>query len=112
MIRTSITFLLEHGQVGPWRPSGRLTAIAVTGLVILMIGAARTISVTAAQSETAAISLPPAPDIPGVIKGGTRPQLIAQGLSGADDPIWVPGVGLVFSEPNANRIVRLSEADT
>ncbi len=33
--------------------------------------------------------------------------MIATGLKGADDPVWVPNVGLLFSEPNANRIVRL-----
>jgi gluconolactonase len=53
----------------------------------------------------------PAPDIAGVIKGGTRPQVIATGLNGADDPIWIPNVGLVFTEPNADRIVRLSDGD-
>jgi len=66
----------------------------------------------APQSATSTIPLRPAPDIAGVIKGGTAPQLIAQGLSGADDPIWLPNIGLVFSEPNANRIVHLSDADT
>jgi gluconolactonase len=64
-----------------------------------------------AQSATAAIPLPPSPEIAGVIKGGTQPQVIAAGLKGADDPIWLPGVGLVFTEPNANRIVRLADSD-
>jgi len=36
----------------------------------------------------------------------------ATGLSGADDPIWIPDIGLLFSEPNADRIVRLSDAGT
>jgi gluconolactonase len=55
----------------------------------------------------AAIPLNPAAEIPGVIAAATRPQVIATGLKGADDPVWVPNVGLLFSEPNANRIVRL-----
>ena len=62
--------------------------------------------------QPAAINLPAAPDIAGVIKGGTRPALIATGLQGADDPIWLPGTGLVFSEPRANRVVRLASDDT
>jgi gluconolactonase len=66
----------------------------------------------AAQSATQPIRLQPSPAIAGVITRGTQPQLIATGLSGADDPIWLPSIGLVFSEPNANRIVRLSDADT
>jgi len=66
----------------------------------------------AAQSAAGTIPLRPAPDIAGVIKGGTAPQLIAAGLNGADDPVWIPTIGLVFSEPNANRIVRLSDVNT
>lgn len=64
----------------------------------------------AAQAASSAIPLQPAPGIPGVIAAGTRPELIATGLMGADDPIWVPDLGLVFSEPNANRVVRLTAA--
>jgi gluconolactonase len=61
--------------------------------------------------QPAAINLPAAPHLAGVIAGGTRPALIATGLLGADDPIWIPGTGLVFSEPRANRVVRLSSDD-
>jgi gluconolactonase len=65
-----------------------------------------------AQSATASIRVQASPEIAGVIKGGTQAQVIATGLDGADDPIWLPGIGLVFTEPNANRIVRLSGTDT
>lgn len=64
------------------------------------------------QPATGAIRLQPSPEIAGVIKGGTQPQVIATGLDGADDPIWLPEVGLVFTEPNANRIARLADGDT
>ena len=43
--------------------------------------------------QPAAINLPAAPDIAGVIKGGTRPALIATGLQGADDPIGSRALG-------------------
>jgi len=47
------------------------------------------------------------PDIPGVIKGGTRPIVLATGLAGADDPIaWMNGE-VIFSEPNANRLLHV-----
>jgi gluconolactonase len=46
-----------------------------------------------------------APDIPGVVAQGTRVELVRGGFTGADDPIAVPGVGLVFSEPDAGRIL-------
>src|SRR5262245_21383665 len=47
------------------------------------------------------------PDIPGVIRGGTKPIVLATGLAGADDPIaWMNGE-LIFSEPNAIRLLRV-----
>ena len=69
-------------------------------------------SLISAQTTAGTIPLQPAQEIAGVIAGGTRPQVIATGLSGADDPIWIPDIGLLFSEPNADRIVRLSDAGT
>ena len=51
------------------------------------------------------------PDIPGVIKAGTEAQVVVKGLRSADDPIWVPDVGLLFTESAANRIVRLTADD-
>jgi sugar lactone lactonase YvrE len=64
-----------------------------------------------AQTPSAGRESQPAPDIPGVIKGGTRPEVVVKGLKAADDPLWVPGVGLLFTESSANRIVRLDERD-
>ena len=69
-------------------------------------------SLISAQQAAGTIPLQPAPEIAGVITGGTRAQVIATGLNGADDPIWIPDIGLLFSEPNADRIVRLSDAGT
>jgi gluconolactonase len=51
------------------------------------------------------------PDIPGVIKAGSGAQVVVRGLRSADDPIWVPGVGLLFTESQANRIVHLTADD-
>ena len=51
------------------------------------------------------------PDIPGVITAGTQPEVVVKGLRSADDPIWVPGVGLLFTESQANRVVRLTADD-
>jgi gluconolactonase len=53
----------------------------------------------------------PAFDIPGVIRAGTRALLVLQGLNGADDPILWPGGGILFTEPDANRILRLDPRD-
>ena len=46
-----------------------------------------------------------------VIAGGTMPEVVIKGLTSSDDPLWVPNVGLLFSESQANRIVRLDEHD-
>jgi gluconolactonase len=81
-------------------------------LVAVVVSAVARAGLVAAQSGPGAIPLQPAPGIEGVIAAGTRPEVIATGLRGADDPIWLPNLGLVFSEPNANRIVRLTEANT
>lgn len=51
------------------------------------------------------------PDVPGVIKAGTQPEVVVKGLRSADDPIWVPGVGLLFTESANNRVVRLTADD-
>jgi len=48
-----------------------------------------------------------APDIPGVIKGGTKPIVLATGLAGADDPIAWNNEELIFSEPMANRLLHI-----
>ena len=61
---------------------------------------------------TGSIRVQPSPAIAGVIEGGTLPQVITTGLNGADDPIWLPEVGLVFAEPGANRIVQLTASET
>ena len=82
--------------------------VALASGVILAVAAGPGTAQVPVQSATASIRVQPSPEIAGVIKGGTQPQVIATGIYGADDPIWLPEVGLVFSEPNANRIVRLS----
>ena len=90
----------------------RLGGLTLACSVMLAVAAAPGTAQAPAQSATGSIPVQPSPEIAGVIKGGTQPQVIATGLKGADDPIWLAGVGLVFSEPNANRIVQLSANDT
>ena len=90
----------------------RLGSLTLACGVILILAAGLGSAQAPAQSVAASIRVQPSPEIAGVIAGGTQPQVIATGLMGADDPIWLPGVGLVFTEPNANRIVRLLDGDT
>jgi gluconolactonase len=74
------------------------------------VAAILTISATA-QTPPNTVVLRPSPNIPGVIKGGTMPQIAVRGLRSADDPLWLPDIGLVFSESAANRVVRLGPGD-
>jgi len=37
--------------------------------------------------------------------------MVIKGLTSSDDAFWLPNVGVIFSEPRANRIVRLDEHD-
>jgi gluconolactonase len=86
-------------------------------MTLVAAGCATFLAAATAVSSAAAQTLPPpntvelkpAPDIPGVIKGGTAPEVVVRGLKSADDPIWIPNVGLVFTESQANRVVRLGE---
>lgn len=83
-------------------------------LVTLTLALAAGLSVSSsivAQTPPNTVQLQPAPDIPGVIAGGTMPEVVLKGLTSSDDPFWLPNVGLIFSESQANRIVRLDEHD-
>ena len=64
-----------------------------------------------AQTPPNTVDLRPAPDIPGVIKAGTVPEIVVRGLRSADDPLWLPDVGLIVTESANNRIVRLGPDD-
>jgi len=48
-------------------------------------------------------------DIPGIVKAGTRIELVKGGLNGADDPIGLPDGTTLFTEPPANRIWKIDQ---
>ena len=77
----------------------------------LALAAGLSASPALAQSWPNTVELQLAPDIPGIIAGGTMPEVVVKGLTSSDDPLWIPNVGLIFSESQANRIVRLDEND-
>src|SRR5881397_2978550 len=49
-------------------------------------------------------------DIPGIVKAGTKIELVKSGLDGADDPIGLPDGATLFTEPPANRIWKIDQA--
>ena len=48
-----------------------------------------------------------APDIPGVVSGGTRVQVVAQGLRGTEGPIAAPDGALLLTEQTANVVTKI-----
>ena len=52
-----------------------------------------------------------APDIPGVVKGGTKVTVIKEGFQGTEGPIALPDGSLIFTETNASRITKIDSAN-
>lgn len=50
-----------------------------------------------------------APDIPGVVAGGTKVQLIKEGLQGTEGPIPTPDGSLLLTEQDANKIIKMDK---
>ena len=84
-----------------------MRAVVILAVVIECAG----VRFASAQPRPGTVVLEPAPEIAGVISAGTRPEVVVRGLKSADDPIWVPNVGLLFTESQANRVVRLGDDD-
>ena len=74
-----------------------VTALTVVGAVSVL-----------AQGRGAAPAPPPfivAPDIPGVVKGGTRIELVKGGIQRTEGPVGMPDGSIVFTE--TNRLTRI-----
>jgi sugar lactone lactonase YvrE len=76
---------------------------------ILVCAACIAVASSFAQPAPGTVALQPAPAIAGVIAGGTIPEVVVRGLPAADDLIWLPNIGLVFSESQSNRVARLGD---
>lgn len=82
-------------------------AISVTGLCLLgFVTAFGQAIPRAPATETVA------PNIPGVVAGGTKVQVIVKdGLQFTEGPIGLPDGNLIFTETNASRIRRIDKDD-
>ena len=65
-------------------------------------------------AQQAASPLPPAtdtiaPDIPGVVRGGTKVQVIKDDFTGTEGPITLPDGSLIFTETTASRITKIDK---
>lgn len=63
--------------------------------------------VAVAQGETFTPTETVAPDIPGVVAGGTRVQVVAKGLRGTEGPIAAPDGALLLTEQAASVITKI-----
>jgi gluconolactonase len=50
-----------------------------------------------------------APDIPGVVAGGTKVQVIKEVFQGTEGPIGLPDGSLIFTETNASRLTKIDK---
>ncbi|MDB5987931.1 MAG: SMP-30/Gluconolaconase/LRE domain protein [Nevskia sp.] len=57
-----------------------------------------------AQEQTATVT----PAIAGVVAAGTRIELIKEGFSGTEGPIALPDGSLLFTENQANRVIKIA----
>ena len=49
-----------------------------------------------------------APDIPGLVAGGTKIEFIKAGFEGTEGPVPLPDGSVIFSETNGNRITKIA----
>jgi gluconolactonase len=82
------------------------------GIRAIALAAACMSSVIVAGQGRGGAPQPPAvdtvaPDIPGVVMAGTKVQVLKDGLDGTEGPIAMPDGSVIFSEINANRMVRI-----
>ena len=75
-----------------------------TLLVILLL---RSTVASGQGAETFTPTETVAPDIPGVVAGGTRVQVVAQGLRGTEGPIAAPDGALLLTEQTANVVTKI-----
>ena len=86
-----------------------------TGFVVVTLALLG--SVTALSQERGAQPPPPpatdtvAPNIPGVVAGGAKIQVVSDKFRGAEGPVALPDGGLIFTETGAKRITKIDNDD-
>ena len=58
-------------------------------------------------TQTPAVVQSVTDDIPGIVKAGTKIELVKSGLDGSDDPIGLPDGTTLFTDPPASRIWKI-----
>ncbi|MDO9237273.1 MAG: SMP-30/gluconolactonase/LRE family protein [Aquabacterium sp.] len=73
-------------------------------LVVSMAGAFSS-GALLAQDKPAAVTVTSL--IPGVVQAGTKIELIKEGFTGTEGPVTLPDGSLIFTETQANRVIRI-----
>jgi gluconolactonase len=81
-------------------------------MLALLLAAPRTAAQAGGQQQQAPPTETDAPDIPGVVKAGTKVQVIKFGFQGTEGPLGMPDGSLIFTETQANRITRIAADGT
>jgi gluconolactonase len=78
-------------------------------LMLVILSASLLIGQGGQQQQPAPLVETTAPNIPGVIAGGTKVMPIKDGFQGTEGPITLPDGSLIFTETNANRITKIDK---
>ena len=87
----------------------------LTVIILCTLWTLSAVPAHAGQAAGPAQAAPPpatdtiAPDIPGVVAGGTKVAVIKEGFQGTEGPIALPDGSVVFAETNANRLTRIDK---
>ena len=90
----------------------------ITLCLLLLVNGAFAQTPIPAPAPAAAPTPPPpatetvAPNIPGVVAGGTRVQVVKDGFQGTEGPHGLPDGSLLFTETAANRITKIAPDGT
>jgi gluconolactonase len=75
--------------------------------LLVLVSVAPLTSASSQGADTFTPTETVAPEIPGVVAGGARVQVVAQGLRGTEGPIAAPDGALLFTEQAASVITKL-----
>ncbi len=92
----------------PSMPS--MPSMAARPIVFALLACALTVGQARAQEPSRADTV--APDIPGVVAGGTAVQFITDGFAGTEGPMALPDGGFVFTETRDSLITRIAPDGT
>ena len=92
-------------------------SVAVLGLLVLGTACAQTdvdetdaegTAVDQMEGEPTELATTVAPEVPGIVAGGTPVEFIRDGFEGTEGPIPLPDGDLIFTETDASRITRIA----